>query len=952
MSAAPSENQMKSLYHKIGLFVLKYRWAIILSNIALLVVVTAAMVNRGKEFGEHVAYMKELRNNPMAFDSTHKAPPPIFNADYHVFFKSDNRDLMEYDELQKVFVKEDNLIIVVQAKNGDLFTQENLASIKEITDKSWSVPYVNRVDGLTNFNYTTVDEDDMLVEDFIDEVPETKEELGRKKHLALNDSLMPHFLISKKADLTQISLRVIAPPEFETALEEAQKATVFLTNEILSGYSQYKKDFLQKLLYLNAENVQYKKTAAKLAQKLQVRFHQDVVDKWTKNPGTLDEFFNSPLLGTIHEKVDALKKENKELDFEEAVNNAVDKNLDADFETMYSALKSQNLDLSLPELSQTNWETHSQLAQKPNNNLDIKLGGTVMLNNAFKEYAQNDMQTLIPVMFLIIMVFLGVTLRSSMSVFLPMILLFTAIVFPIFLFVGAFDRYLTNVSMNVMQMLVAVAIADSVHILAVFYRGLRNGLDKKQSVVLTVEKNFLPCLITSVTTAIGFYSLVFQDIPPFNDLGIFAGTGTIYAFFASVFTLPAFLSLLPFRTRVHKDAHEKLKKPAPIYIWIAHFVTQNQKSIRWVAGGLTVISLALMLNIHVDSNAVKYFSPTTSFRQATEFIDANIIGTNALELRFQSGEENGVYDPEFLLKIEKFANFIKAHPEFEITYVSSIADVVKRLNQTMHGDDPGYYSIPFRDSVIAEGDTLFARNLIAQYMLLYTMSLPQGMEITNQVNLDNSEARVVAFIRSVSSGRQLEIIEEINQWLEKNMPETAARGLGVPVMFGKLMDVAIPGMLVSLGISFVFITLVLMATFRSVKIGLFSMIPNVWPIIIIFGLVGAVGYTVNLSVAVVGMITLGICVDDSVHFLVKYLNAIKEGHRGEHAFTEALNQVGAPILFTSIILVMGFGALIFSDFALNSDMGMLCSAVIALAVVADFILLPATILKFHKIPKN
>jgi predicted RND superfamily exporter protein len=139
-----------------------------------------------------------------------------------------------------------------------------------------------------------------------------------------------------------------------------------------------------------------------------------------------------------------------------------------------------------------------------------------------------------------------------------------------------------------------------------------------------------------------------------------------------------------------------------------------------------------------------------------------------------------------------------------------------------------------------------------------------------------------------------------------------------------------------------------MVTFRSFKVGLFSMIPNVWPLVAVFGVIGLTQYTVNLSVAVVGMITLGIAVDDTVYFLSKYLLARKKGLYGADAFAYSFRLVGAPLIFTSLILVAGFGSLTFSDFALNSDMGMLCSAVIALALAADLILLPAMILVFEK----
>lgn len=816
---------------RIGEFILKYRWLIIAANMLVLILLGYSFKNRAEAYSSHIEYMTMLRNNPMNVDSSRVSPPPIFDADYHVWFDSDNEDLQIYDQFQDIFSKEENLIMVVRVKEGDIFTNENLQSLKFLTENAWTVPYVSRVDGLTNFNYTYVEDDDLLVEDFIDSLPLSPAELATKRQLALSDSLMPHFLISKSADITSIQLRVTIPREFASGYIEARDAV---------------EAFVAQL----------------------------------KNPTLLNE----------------------------------------------AGVEVKN----------------------PNYNpaIEVHLGGTTLLNTAFQRFAQADIQNLLPVMFLVIMLFLALTMRSFWGTVSPMILLATSVFFPVALFVAVFQFSLTNVTVNVLQMLVAVAIADSVHILTIFFRGLRNGLDKKAAVIFTVTKNFLPCLITSITTGIGFYSIIFQDIPPFKDLGLFAGTGTLYAFFASVFTLPAFLSILPFKKRpVDKAAIAAHENKG--YEGLTRFVFVWQKQIRWLAVATAVISFYYIFQIKVDNTAVKYFAPHTEFRKATAYIDNNIIGTNPVEFNFDSGEENGIYDPDFLRKIEKFQNYIKAHPEYNITYVSSIVDIVKRLNKTMHGNDPDYYRIPENNEVTAEGDTIDARRLIAQYLLLYQMSLPQGMELTNQIDIRNRQTRVTAYAKSVSSYKLLGHSEIINSWIEENIPTTKARAVGVPIMFGKLMKIAIPGMLKGLLVSFVFITVVLMLTFRSVKVGIYSMIPNIWPIGFVFGMIGFLGIPVNMSVAVVGMITMGIAVDDTVHFLTKYIRGRDyEGLGQRESILFAYRQVAAPLIFTSIILIMGFGTLTQSDFVLNSDMALYCTIVIALALFADFVLLPATILKF------
>ena len=814
ISGEPMFNQMPTQMANI---VIKNRWAILIVNLLFFGAFLYFMAERGNTFNAHVKYMSHIRNNPLDKKENHVSPPPIFDADYQIYFEKDNPELVAYKSFQDTYSKEENLLIVVKSKSGELFTNANLQSLKDIADRSWSVPYVNRVDGITNFNYTIAEDDDLLVEDFIDELPLEEDELLNKKERALSDPMMPHFLISKEADISQIQLRVIIPQSFPTGFLEAREGVEAIVNEI----------------------------------------------------------------------------------------------------------------------------------QQKNPDLEIRLGGTVMLNTAFTQIAQDDMQNLMPLMFGFIVLVLILVIRSFWGTALPMVLLTASVAFPILFYVGALDFSLNNSSINVTQMLIAVAIADSVHVMSIFYRGLRNGLNKHDAVRFTIEKNFLPCLITSITTAVGFFSLIFQTIPPFKDLGIFAGTGTLYAFWASLFVLPAFLTLLPFKKR--KTNPDEIKKfESKGYEGITSFIFKYQKPIRWSALFTTVASIFLLFTIEIDNIAYKYFSPKTEFRQATEYIDKHIIGVNPVEFNFDSGEENGIYSPEYLKKLEKFQTYLMSNPKFEVSYAQSVVDIIKRINKTMHGDDPSYYRIPDENEITAEGDTINAKKLIAQYFLLYQMSLPQGMELTNQIDLKNRSTRVTAYTRSVSSDVLLKNYDEINLWLNKEMPELNAQALGVPIMFSRLMMFAIPGMLQSLAISFLFITLVIMISFRSVRVGLFSMIPNIWPMIVVFGGIGLFGVTVNMSVAIIGMITLGICVDDTVHFLTKYLKAEHEGKSQHDLILYAFRQVGAPLMFTSVILVAGFGAMISSDFVINSDMALYCSIVIGLALLADFILLPATILKFEK----
>lgn len=822
--------------YRIADYIIKYKWLILAINICVLVVLFFGMAHRGKEFSEHKTYMKHIQNHPLDKDPNHNNPQPIFNADYHVFFKKGNQDLKDYDNLHKIFSKEDNIIIAITAKNGDIFTNDNLRSLKEITDRSWEIPYISRVNGLTNFNYTHIEKenlnpnddfyssdnvyiDNLIINDFITDLPYENDKIDLKKKHALEDPVISKVFLNKNADITQITLLANIPENFPEGFVEARTGAEKLISEVLSK----------------------------------------------------------------------------------------------------------------------------------NNNLNAKLSGTIMLNSSFEEYAKKDMGSLFPLMMIFIIIVLYISFRSFWGVLLPLLVIITAVLVPVFLFVGCFNFYMTNVTMNVIQILIAAVIGDSIHVLHVFYREIRNGKNKTEAIREAVGSNIIACLITTVTTAIGFYSLLLQNVPPYQVLGLFAGTGTLYAYLASICTLPAILAIFPV-ANVKVINIENKSLITNLYDKIAHFVILKQTNIRWISFIVAIASVFFVFQIKMDNNPVEYFEKKSEFRTATEYIDSKIIGMNPIELNFNSAKENGVYDPDFLIKIEKFTEFINSHPEFQITYVSSIVDVVKRLNKTMNGDNLAYYKIPVDNSLTIEGDKINARRLISQYMFMYKLSLPQGSDLKNQLSIDDSMTKVTGYMRSVSSVELLKTTGEINSWLEKNMPEVNAKALGVPVMFANMSSIAIPGMMKGLLVSLTLITITMALTFRSLQIGLISMIPNVLPLMILFGIVGYTGYIVNLSVSVVGMITLGIIIDNTIHFVVKYLMVRKQQNMNKNdAINYTIRDVGNPIFFTSFILFVGFGILMFSKFSLNWDIGAFCSFAIVLGLFADIYILPAFLLKFDSI---
>jgi predicted RND superfamily exporter protein len=253
----------------------------------------------------------------------------------------------------------------------------------------------------------------------------------------------------------------------------------------------------------------------------------------------------------------------------------------------------------------------------------------------------------------------------------------------------------------------------------------------------------------------------------------------------------------------------------------------------------------------------------------------------------------------------------------------------------MHGDDPAWQRLPEE------------RNLAAQYLLLYEMSLPYGLDLNNQIDIDKSATKIAVTLKTLTSNEVIAFDDNAIKWLQENTPSITPYNSSPTIMFAHLGKRNINSMLIGTSIALVFISAVLIFFLGSVKYGFISLIPNLTPALAAFGIWGATVGQVGIGLSIVTGMTLGIVVDDTVHFLSKYLRARREkGLNAEDAVRYAFNSVGIALLVTSLVLVAGFMILAQSHFYLNSSMGLLTGVVIMLALIIDLTLLPALLMRF------
>jgi predicted RND superfamily exporter protein len=558
--------------------------------------------------------------------------------------------------------------------------------------------------------------------------------------------------------------------------------------------------------------------------------------------------------------------------------------------------------------------------------LTIHLTGVSMLNNAFAETGMSDGATLMPLMFVVIFALTWLIIRSLTATFstLLVIMLSTMVGMGAAGFAGI---KLTPIAMSAPIVILTLAVADSIHILMSLRGLMREGMAKTEALIEAVRINFMPVTITSLTTIVGFLSLNFSDSPPYWHLGNITAVGIGAAWILSITLLPAVLSLLPYRVKRTENAEWSQR----MMDRLADFVIRRYR-VLLLGVGIPVLALvAFIPTLDFNDQWVEYFDDRIEFRVDSDQA-MNHFGLYPIEFSIPAAGPGGISEPEYLANLERLTQFMREQ-EF-VTHVYSLSDIMKRLNLNMHGDDEAYYRIP-QD-----------RDLSAQYLLLYELSLPYGLDLNDRINIDKSATRVTATIEQATSTETKQFFDNVDNWMQENLPSYMhAKPTSAAVMFTYISERNMQNMVVGTIFAIIAIALIMMFALRSVRLGTLSLVPNGLPILTTFGawalLVGEVGF----SVATVASISLGIIVDDTVHFLSKYVRARDEKRLTvEDSIRYAFRNVGVAIVVNTIILTAGFMVMTTSAFKMNVDLGLMTILSIVGALILDFLFLPALLL--------
>lgn len=719
-----------------------------------------------------------------------------FRSDERVFFATDNPDLDRLQRFESRYGKDNNLLVLIEAKQGDVFTPQHLAAIAGVSGELWSAPYVKRVDSLTNFQVASGDAEGLSIDQLWRQGdPTDAASLNKLRETAKATPLLMGRLLSKDLRATMVAVNFRLPADRATEAQEAALADV----------------------------------RARMATWRQA--HPD---------------------------------------------------------------------------------------------LQFHLSGSIALDAAFGEASARDGMILIPMMFTVLLLLLGLMLTSWVPVLSATLVIGGAIGAALGI-AGFLGIPLTSVSVAAPFVITIVGMCDAAHFSFTAAEGRRHGMERREAVVHAVRTSTWPIFLASLTTAVGFFSLLFSDAPPFAHLGLICGLGSAFAFIFSMTITPALLILLPWGTR------DNLTRFGPAFGRVAGWAARRPVLAMALALVPALGATAFIGRNVLDDRYTRYFDDRFEFRRDTDALNRVLGGFYTLEYDLPAPADGGISSPAYLNDVDRFANWMRG--QAGVTHVASHADRIKMIHRALENGDPTRYVVP-SDSAVS-----------AQLLTLYEMNLPYGQDLREQITPDHSASRLTVALEDLSSAETLALAERARAWIERETPSLrdGANATGLTLMFSNIGMRNIDSMVVGTAIEFAVVGVLLLLAFRNLRLIGISMIANIVPGLAAIGGWGLLVGEIGMAVATIVAVTLGIAVDDTIHIVLGIKRAFARTRNAVLAAEQGMTEVGPGVLATTVCLACGFFILAFSGFQINAWLGMMTGIVIIIAFIFDVIFIPAAV---------
>jgi len=560
-------------------------------------------------------------------------------------------------------------------------------------------------------------------------------------------------------------------------------------------------------------------------------------------------------------------------------------------------------------------------------NYKFYMTGVPAITASLVTISQHDAIVLMPLAVVIVIVLLFLLFRNIIGILIPsVVVVFTFLtVLSIQILLG---YKLNNFTVNIPSFISAIAIADAMHLYLawLYYKGA--GHVTKDAVTIALKQNMLPIALTSFTTAIGFASLGLSEVEPISTLGIAITSGAILAFLFSITLVPAILLTLKSEHKIKPFVWFNFSK----IVGYGAFIARHDKKIV-IFSTLLLMGLAYGLNfVKVDSNSIKYFTKETTVRQGSNFLEKELTGAMVYEISLNSKVKEGAKDPKFLNTIVAFEKeLLKKYKN--VTFTTSLKDIVVRMQHVLNKEK--------------SNDIPLSQNLVAQYLLLYSMSLPQGMEINDKINTTEQYLRLTFNSNIQATSKDLEMIDWIESWWKQH--NYSAEVQGQTKIFAYMQSSITDTLINSIALTLFIVTVLMFLIYRNIKMLWIFIVPNIVPIILVAGIMGYARIDIDIGIAISAAVILGISVDDTIHFFSKYFEVSKTKNF-EESIDYVIQHSGNAMVLTTLMLSFTFMVFMFSSFVPNINFSIVTICALNLALLLDLIFLAALISLF--ITKN
>ncbi len=556
--------------------------------------------------------------------------------------------------------------------------------------------------------------------------------------------------------------------------------------------------------------------------------------------------------------------------------------------------------------------------------------GIVALNDGFREATRQDLWLLVPVMAFALILVLALFLRQVPAL-VGTLLVVAGSAGGAMGLAGWLGIALTPPTGAAPTVIMTLAVANSVHLLVAYLRRRRTRRTAEAAIASSVMHNAYPIFLTSLTTMAGLLCLNFSDAPPFRQLGNLTAFGVFLALVLSLVLLPAFLAVWPGR------APRRAPRGTASLEWLAGAIAPRPRLVAGCFALLVVGAAVLAPRLSLKDDYYRYLDRSVPVRAGTEFVIRHLAGACRLNWIVRADDKGGIAAPEELNRLGAFAAWLRKQDR--VRSVLTPADIIQDILRRAGADARGQIDID-RESVDATFDMIEKTG-------------PGGDGLRSLLTADRSRALVVATLGDIDSAGLARLARRARDTLGRlGLAGRTDGPMGPCPMFGRIAETNIHAMLVGTAVAFGLIAVILVFALGSLRYGLISLVPNLFPPLIAFGLWALLVGRVGLAASVIAATSLGLIVDATIHYLTRYVRARRRGLTAEGAVCDALGRVGPAIWVAGFVLIAGFALLALSRFQVTRELGLLTALTLAVALLTDFVLLPAVLLLLDRVRRR